>query len=101
MLVFEIPKENRTMIEEIKNVFPNCNEIDVNSLDAETMTNVIVPVIEAALPVVSAIIVAALGSSKKVKVKWDGIEISGTEKQVEKFLDKIVEKTSPKRKKGK
>ena len=90
MLVFEIPKEDHDLIEKVTATFKNYEITDVNSLDAETISQVIVPTIQAALPVASAIIVALISASRKVKVKWNNIEISGTEKQVEKFLEKIV-----------
>ena len=89
MLVIEIPKEHQELVEEIKSAIPNCKVVEVNSLDAETITQVIIPMVQAALPVVSAIVVAAISASKKVKVKWNNIEITGTEKQVREFLDKI------------
>ena len=49
----------------------------------------IVPIITVTIPAAASIIVKAIGVSSKVEIEWNGIRIKGTEKQVEKFLNKI------------
>ena len=86
MLVFNIPKQYENLIAEITDTFENSELLEVDSLGADTLVQVIVPLIETAL---ALIIIKAQSISSKVEVEWDGIKIKGTEKQVEKFLNKI------------
>ena len=84
MLVFNIPKQYENLIAEITDTFENSELLEVDSL-----VQVIVPLIETSISALALIIIKAQSISSKVEVEWDGIKIKGTEKQVEKFLNKI------------
>jgi hypothetical protein len=89
MLVFNIPKQYENLIAEITDTFENSELLEVDSLGADTLIQVIVPLIETSISALALIIIKAQSISSKVEVEWDGIKIKGTEKQVEKFLNKI------------
>ena len=86
MLVFNIPKQYENLIAEITDTFENSELLEVDSLGADTLVQVIVPLIETSISALALIIIKAQSISSKVEVEWDGIKIKGTEKQVEKFL---------------
>ena len=89
MLIFNVPKEYPDLISDINKTFDNSEIVEVDSLEAEIIVQVIVPIITVAVPAVVSIILKAMSISSKVEVEWDGIKIKGTEKQVEKFIEKI------------
>lgn len=89
MLIFNIPKEQQKLIKEICDNFDNSEVVEVNSLEAETIVQVIVPIITVAIPSVTSIVVKAMNISSKVEIEWNGIKIKGNKKQVEKFFDKL------------
>lgn len=90
MLLFNIPKEYSELAREVSQSFENSEIVEVDSLAADTIIQVIVPIITVSIPALASIIVKAISVSSKVEVEWNGIKIKGTEKQVEKFLNKII-----------
>lgn len=90
MLLFNIPKEYPELAQEISQSFGNSEIVEVDSLSADTIIQVIVPFIQVSIPALTGIIINAISVSSKVEVEWNGIKIKGTEKQVEKFLNKII-----------
>lgn len=90
MLLFNIPKEYPELAQEISQSFENSEIVEVDSLAADTIIQVIVPIIAGSISALTTIIVNAIKVSSKVEVEWNGIKIKGTEKQVEKFLNKII-----------
>jgi hypothetical protein len=89
MLIFNIPKKYQELIKEVRENFDNSELVEVDSLGADIIVQVIVPIITVTIPAAASIIVKAIGVSSKVEIEWNGIRIKGTEKQVEKFLNKI------------
>ncbi|MBD5537556.1 MAG: hypothetical protein HDQ99_18240 [Lachnospiraceae bacterium] len=89
MLIFNIPKKYQELVKEISETFDNSELVEVDSLGADTIVQVIVPIITVAIPAVTSIVVKAMSVSSKVEIEWNGIKIKGTEKQVEKFFDKL------------
>lgn len=89
MLTIEIPKSDEELITSVKNTFGNCETIEVDSLSADTIIQILVPVITVGIPAASAIIVQIL-KNKKATVKYDRIEISGTPKSITKILGQIM-----------
>lgn len=90
MLIFNIPKDCTELAQEVRQSFENSEIVEVDSLATDTIIQVIVPILTVSIPKLSSIIVKAMSVSSKVEVEWNGIKIKGTEKQVEKFLTKIV-----------
>lgn len=90
MLIFNIPKDCTELVQEVRRSFENSEIVEVDSLATDTIIQVIVPILTVSIPALSSIIVKAISVSSKVEVEWNGIKIKGTEKQVEKFLTKIV-----------
>ena len=104
MLIFNIPKKHQELIKEVSESFDNSELVEVDSLGADTIVQVIVPIITVAIPAVASIVVKAMSVSSKVEIEWNGIKIKGSEKQVEKFLNKLYfldekEKSEKKKKK--
>ena len=89
MLIIEIPKSDQELITSVKSTFENCEAIEVDSLGADTIIQILVPVITAGIPAASAIIVQIL-KNKKATVKYDRIEISGTSNSIAKILRQIT-----------
>ena len=89
MLIFNIPKSYQETIREVSETFNNSELVEVDSLGAETIIQVIVPIVSVSIPALASIIVKAMSVSSKVEVEWNGIKLKGTEKQVEKFLEKL------------
>lgn len=89
MLTIQIPKSDEELITSVKNTFKNCEAIEVNSLGADTIIQILVPVITAGIPATSAIIVQIL-KNKKATVKYDRFQISGTSKNITKILGQIM-----------
>ena len=89
MLIFNIPKNCSELISEIQETFDNSELVEVDSLGADTVIQVIVPIITAAIPAVTSIVVKAISVSSKVEIEWNGIKVKGTQKQVENFFNKL------------
>lgn len=89
MLTIEIPKSDEELITSVKSTFENCEAIEVDSLGADTIIQILVPVITVGIPAASAIIVQIL-KNKKTTVKYGRIEISGTSKSITKILGQIM-----------
>ena len=89
MLLIEIPKSNEKLIASVKNTFDNCEIIEVDSLGADTIDQILVPAITIGIPATAAIIKEVL-KYKMTTVKYDGIEISGSLKSIIKILEKII-----------
>lgn len=89
MLIFNIPKTEQELIDTVHDFFDNSEIVELNSLGAEIVVQVIVPVVTVTIPAVATIIVNAMNVSAKVEIEWNGIKIKGTEKQVEKFLGEL------------
>lgn len=89
MLIIEIPKSDEELIASVKNTFENCEVIEVDSLGADTIIQILVPVITVGIPATSAIIVQIL-KNKRATVKYDRIEISGTSKSIVNILKQIM-----------
>lgn len=90
MLIFNIPKENQELMEEVRKKFDNSELVEIDSLGADTVVQVIVPIITVSIPALASIIAKVMDQSSKVEVEWNGIKIKGTEKQVDKFLTKLI-----------
>ena len=90
MLIFNIQRDCVELAKEIGKCFENSEIVEVDSLATDTVIQVIVPILTVSIPALSSIIIKAMSVSSKVEVEWNGIKIKGTEKQVEKFLTKIV-----------
>lgn len=88
MLVIEIPKSNKDLITEVQNTFENCEIVEVDSLGADTIIQILVPTITVGIPAASAIIVQILKSAK-TNVKYNNIEVSGTPKNISKIIEAI------------
>ncbi len=89
MLIFNIPKNCSELISEIQETFDNSELVEVDSLGADTVIQVIVPIITVAIPAVASIVVKAISVSSKVEIEWNGIKVKGNQKQVEKFFNKL------------
>lgn len=89
MLTIEIPKSDEELIKSVKSTFNNCEAIEMDSLGADTIIQILVPMITVGIPAASAIIVQIL-KNKKTTVKYDRIEISGTPRSITKTLEKIM-----------
>lgn len=89
MLIFNIPKNCPELISEVRGAFDNSELVEVDSLGADTIVQVIVPIITVAIPAVASIVVKAISVSSKVEIEWNGIKVKGTQKQVEKFFNKL------------
>lgn len=89
MLTIEIPKSDEELISSVKNIFNNCEIIEVDSLGTDTIMQILVPIITVGIPAASAIIVQIL-KNNGATVKYDGIEISGTSKSITKLLKQIM-----------
>lgn len=89
MLIFNIPKSYQETIKEVSETFNNSELVEIDSLGADTIIQVIVPIVSVSIPAIASIIVKAMSVSEKVEVEWNGIKLKGTEKQVEKFLEKL------------
>lgn len=90
MLIFNIPKEDQELVEEVRKNFDNIELVEIDSLGADTVVQVIVPIITVSIPALASIIAKVMDQSSKVEVEWNGIKIKGTEKQVDKFLTKLI-----------
>lgn len=90
MLIFNIPKEDQELVEEVRKKFDNSELVEIDSLGADTVVQVIVPIITVSIPALASIIAKVMDQSSKVEVEWNGIKIKGTEKQVDKFLTKLI-----------
>lgn len=90
MLIFNIPKEDQEFVEEVRKKFDNSELVEIDSLGADTVVQVIVPIITVSIPALASIIAKVMDQSSKVEVEWNGIKIKGTEKQVDKFLTKLI-----------
>ena len=88
MLVIEIPRSNSDLIAEVQNTFQNCEMVEVDSLGADTIIQILVPTITVGIPALSAIIVQILKRGKTV-VKYNKIEVSGTPKNISRILEAI------------
>lgn len=89
MLIFNIPKEEQELIKVIRDNFDNSEIVEVNSLGADIIVQVVVPIVTVTISAVTSIVVKAMSVSSKVEIEWNGIKIKGNEKQVEKFLNKM------------
>lgn len=88
MLVIEIPRSNKDLIAAVQNTFDNCEIVEVDSLGADTIIQILVPAITVGVPAASAIIVQILKNAK-TNVKYNNMEVSGTPKNVSKIIEKI------------
>lgn len=95
MLIFEVQKDNEKYLATLKEYFPDCVIREVNELGMEGFFEVMVSVIEKSWPALSAIIVQCV-VNKKAAVKVNNgngpIEITGSQKFVEKQLKYLVDK---------
>lgn len=88
MLVIEIPRSNKELIATVQNTFDKCEIVEVDSLGADTIVQILVPTITVGVPAASAIIVQVLKNAK-TNVKYNNIEVSGTPKNISKILGTI------------
>ena len=73
MLIFNIPKKYQELIKEVRENFDNSELVEVDSLGADIIVQVIVPIITVTIPAAASIIVKAIGVSIK-KLKLNGME---------------------------
>jgi|GEM_PF-6433855 len=77
----EVAKSEKTLIAEIKFAFPEFDFFEVNSIDADSMVYVVIPLVAIIAPTVKDI-VNKLCDCNKVTLKHDGKEISGNRQTV-------------------
>ena len=94
MVVFEINKEEKELINEIKQGFGNCEVVDKDALDGNDIIQLFVPIISILAPSISQTVQRYFDNSR-VTIKYNGIEITtmGYDKAI-KLLSDILERDS-------
>ena len=88
MLVIEIPRSNTELITEVKEAFDDCKILEVDSLGADTIIQILIPTITVGVPAASAIIIQVLKSAK-TSVKYNNIEVNGSPQNIAKVIETI------------
>lgn len=95
MLIIEVQKNNTQIIGELKQEFLDCEIVDLDSFNADSIIQIIIPLAAILAPVISPIIMKVLTDST-ITVKYDGIELSGDYKKVKAMLKEIEIKRADK-----
>lgn len=81
LITVEVDKNERSLISEIKSVFPDSDVFEVNSIDTDNMIQIVIPLVALIAPAVKDI-VTKICDCKKATLKHNGTEISGDHKTV-------------------
>ena len=95
MIILEFNKES-DLVQELENEF-NTTRVVLESFGMETVIQVIIPLAAILAPVVSPIIIKAL-ESNQVTIKHEGVEYTGSIKNVQKAIQEMQKSKKPGRK---
>ena len=85
--LIEIDKNEKELIEEILNEYPN-SELPIDSFDIDSVVGILIPVVALLQPIASKLIDKLLVSDY-VTIKYNGYELSGSYKNVQKMIKEI------------
>ena len=86
MVILEFSKES-DLVQELENEF-NTKRTVLDSFGMETLIQILIPLAAILAPVVSPVIIKAL-ESNQVTVKYEGVEYTGSIKNVQKAIREV------------
>lgn len=88
MLYFEINKSEAKLINEVSATFSDCKKVEVDSFGADTVIQLIIPVVAIIAPHIKDTVQNYLNNDK-ITVKYKGFEFTGSYKKMLDTLKKL------------